>query len=76
MKQSRAMSLVEAVANVLVGYGVAVVTQNLQMGAIFSFVSFARSFMLRRLFETIRVTWAAQPAISPVRRSQQARRAK
>jgi len=29
MKQSRAMSLVEAVANVVVGYGVAVVTQIL-----------------------------------------------
>ena len=29
MKQSRAMSLVEAIANVAVGYGVAVVTQIL-----------------------------------------------
>jgi hypothetical protein len=27
MKQSRAMSLIEAVANVIVGYGVAVATQ-------------------------------------------------
>ena len=51
MKQSRAMSLVEAVANVVVGYGVAVVTQilifpvfglhttlaqNLKMGAVFT----------------------------------------
>ena len=66
MKQSRAMSLVEAVANVVVGYGVAVVTQmlvfpvfglhatlaqNLKMGAIFSAVSIARSFTLRRMFE-------------------------
>jgi len=91
MKQSRLMSLVESVANVIVGYGVAVVTQilifpvfglqttlaqNLQMGAIFSVVSIARSFALRRLFETIRVTWAAQPAISPFRRSKLARRAK
>jgi len=63
------MSLVEAVANVIVGYGVAVVTQilifpvfglqatlaqNLEMGVIFSFVSIARSFALRRLFEQIR----------------------
>ncbi len=91
MKQSRVMSLVESIANVVVGYGVAVVTQilifpifglqttlaqNLQMGAIFSVVSIARSFALRRLFETIRVTWAAQPAISPFRQSQLARRAK
>lgn len=69
-RQSRAMSLVESVVNVIVGYGVAVVTQilifpvfglhttlaqNLKMGAIFSFVSIARSFILRRLFERIRV---------------------
>lgn len=70
MKQSRIMSLVEAVANVVVGYGVAVVTQilifpvfglhatlvqNLKIGAIFSFVSLARSFALRRVFEAIRI---------------------
>ena len=51
MKQSRAMSLVEAVTNVVVGYGVAVVTQilifpafglhttlaqNLKIGAVFT----------------------------------------
>lgn len=70
MKQSRLMSLVEAIANVLVGYGVAVITQilifpvfglqttlaqNLKMGAIFTIVSIARSFALRRVFEAIRV---------------------
>ncbi len=70
MKQSRTMSLVEAVTNVVVGYGIAVVTQilifpvfglhttlvqNLKMGAIFSGVSIARSFALRRLFEAIRM---------------------
>ena len=70
MTQSRAMSLVEAVANVAVGYGVAVVTQivifpvfglhlsfaqNLKMGALFAAVSIARSFAIRRLFEAIRV---------------------
>jgi len=53
MTQSRTMSLVESVANVIVGYGVAVVTQilifpifglhttlahNLKLGAIFSFL--------------------------------------
>ena len=69
MKQSRAMSLVEAVANVVVGYGVAVVTQilifpifglhttlaqNLQMAVLFSIVSIVRSYVLRRLFEAIR----------------------
>jgi len=70
MKQSRLMSLVESVANVIVGYGVAVVTQilifpifglhatlaqNLQMGLLFTGVSIIRSFLLRRLFEAIRV---------------------
>lgn len=70
MKQSRAMSLVESIANVAVGYGVAVVTQilifpvfglhttlaqNLKMGAVFTVVSIARSYLLRRLFEAIRV---------------------
>ena len=70
MKQSRAMSMIEAVANVVVGYGVAVATQilifpvfglhttlaqNLKMGAVFSIVSLTRSFALRRVFESIRV---------------------
>ncbi|WP_245451320.1 DUF7220 family protein [Georhizobium profundi] len=64
------MSLVESVANVIIGYGVAVVTQilifpifglhttleqNLQMGAVFTVVSIARSFALRRLFEAVRI---------------------
>ncbi|MBY4895328.1 hypothetical protein KUL25_21415 [Rhodobacteraceae bacterium N5(2021)] len=70
MKQSRLMSLIEAITNVIVGYGVAVVTQilifpifglqttlgqNLAMGGIFTIVSLFRSFALRRLFESIRV---------------------
>lgn len=69
MKQSRLMSLIEAVANVVVGYGVAVATQilifpvfglhttmaqNLKMGAVFTVVSIARSYILRRLFERLR----------------------
>jgi len=70
LKQSRVMSLVEAIANVIVGYGVAVITQmmifpafglhttlaqNLTIGALFTIVSIARSFALRRLFEAIRL---------------------
>jgi hypothetical protein len=66
MKQSRLMSLVEVVANVIVGYGVAVATQilifpifglhttlaqNLKLGAVFTLVSIGRSYALRRLFE-------------------------
>lgn len=70
MKQSRLMSLVEAVANVIVGYVLAIATQilifpmfglhttlvqNLKMGAVFTVVSIARSFALRRLFEEMRI---------------------
>lgn len=70
MKQSRLMSLIEAITNVIVGYGVAVVTQilifpifglqttlgqNLAMGGVFTIVSLLRSFALRRLFEAILV---------------------
>jgi hypothetical protein len=73
VKQSRRMSLVESIANVVFGYGVAVVTQilifpvfglhatltqNLQMGVIFTIASIARSFGLRRLFEAIRLRGA------------------
>jgi hypothetical protein len=64
------MSLVESLANVAVGYGIAVLTQiavfpffglhvsladNLVMGAVFTIVSIARSFTLRRVFEEFRV---------------------
>ena len=70
MKQTRAMSLLESIANVLVGYGVAVTTQmlvfplfgwqasvqdNLTIGLIFTAVSIVRSYALRRGFEALRV---------------------
>jgi hypothetical protein len=69
MRQSRLMSLIEAVANVGVGYTVAVLTQllvfplfgmtttlanNLEIAAAFTVVSLARSYALRRLFEALR----------------------
>lgn len=65
MTQSRTMSAIEAVANVAVGFGVAVATQmavfplfglhasvgdNLAIGAIFTVVSLVRSYALRRAF--------------------------
>ena len=74
MKQSRLMSLVESLANVLVGYGVAVATQmvvfpifglavtateNLLIGLIFTVVSIVRSYALRRGFEALRVCQTA-----------------
>lgn len=77
MKQSRWMSLVEAVTNVLVGYGVAVAAQwavfplfslhatlqeNLLIGLIFTAVSLVRSYVLRRAFEAWRVTAPAAAA--------------
>ena len=68
-EQSRRMALVEAVANVVVGYGLAILIQllvfpvfgidvtlgeNLAIGSVFIVVSMARSYVLRRLFERIR----------------------
>lgn len=68
MKQSRLMSLVEAITNVIVGYGIAVVTQiivfpwfgleaalgeHMAIGVAFVAVSLVRSYLLRRLFALI-----------------------
>ncbi len=67
------MSLVEAIANVAVGYAIAVLTQmlvfpifglqvsladNLAIGLAFTAVSVSRSYVLRRLFEVVRVRGA------------------
>lgn len=66
--QSHLRSLLEAVANVLVGYGLAVLTQlavfplfglntslnqNLVLGTIFTVVSLIRSYALRRVFNSL-----------------------
>lgn len=68
MKQSRAMSLVEAVTNVVVGYILAILTQivvfpwfgieaalheHFAIGLAFLIVSLARGYLLRRLFDAI-----------------------
>lgn len=65
MTQSRTMSAVEAVANVLIGFWIAVLTQiavfpvfglkaafsdHLAIGLVFTIVSLARGYLLRRLF--------------------------
>ena len=70
MKQSKLASLIESVVNVFIGFGVAVcaqlavfpmfgvyasLSQGLGIGAAMTLVSVARSFLLRRLFEAIRV---------------------
>jgi hypothetical protein len=64
------MSLVESLANVAVGYGIAVATQavvfpwfglrvslsdDMAIGAVMTVVSIIRSFTLRRLFERLRL---------------------
>jgi hypothetical protein len=69
MKQSRRMSLIEAIVNVVVGFAVALLTQiavfpvfglqvslseNLAISLLFTTVSIGRSYALRRVFEAIR----------------------
>ena len=66
MTQSRRMSFVEAVTNVVVGYALAVAAQivvfpwfglrlhlgeNLMIGAVFVGISLLRSYALRRVFQ-------------------------
>lgn len=68
MSQTRRGSAVEAVANVLIGYGIAVAAQvaifplfgvnlplhdNLAIGALFTVVSLVRGYALRRLFNRL-----------------------
>ncbi len=67
--QSRRVSLLEAVVNTAVGYGLAILIQIVvfpwfdlqvrlvdmfQIGAVFTVVSIARTYLLRRLFEVWR----------------------
>lgn len=68
MRQSRSLSQVEAGANVLVGFGIAVLTQmvvfpmfglkaalsdHLAIGLVFTVVSLVRGYLLRRLFDRL-----------------------
>lgn len=65
MRQSRRMSIIEAITNVAVGYALAVVTQilmfpwfglhasfgdSLALGLVFTGISLIRGYALRRLF--------------------------
>ena len=67
--QSRRRSLIEAIANVVVGYALAVAMQiivfpwfglhpslgeNLAIGSMFTAISLLRNYALRRLFERFR----------------------
>ena len=68
MTQSRTMSAAESVANVAIGYGIALATQvvvfdaleipvsleqNLCIGVVFTVVSLVRSYLLRRFFNRL-----------------------
>ena len=72
--------MTEAVANAVAGYGIAVLTQlvvfpvfemrvplsdNLAIGGVFTLVSLARTYVLRRLFETIRMRSAETRTAAP-----------
>lgn len=69
-KQTRKASLIETLLNTAIGYGVALMAQivvfpwfginiplssNILIGAVFTGVSIARGFVLRRMFEALRV---------------------
>lgn len=69
MSQTRLQSAVESIANVVVGYGVALLSQllvfpmfgihvpfssNLAIGAWFTVISLVRSYVLRRWFNGLR----------------------
>lgn len=69
MTQSRKMSLIESLANVALGYALAIMTQivvfpwfdleadltqHLTIGVAFVGVSLVRGYLLRRLFERLR----------------------
>ncbi|MCK1742198.1 hypothetical protein IVA80_15340 [Bradyrhizobium sp. 139] len=70
MKQTRRASLIETILNTAIGYLIAVTTQiivlpwfgvhlpiasNFVIGLVFTVVSIARGFALRRFFEALRV---------------------
>lgn len=72
--QSKCMSFLEAAANIIAGYGLAVVTQlavfplfgmkislseNLLIGGIFTVISLIRNYVLRRLFNALAGAGAA-----------------
>ena len=76
--QSRQMSLIEAVANVVIGYVLAVTTQilafpwfglnatvgeNLAIGALFTAISLIRGYALRRLFTRLDRNKKDQPKL-------------
>ena len=76
MKQSKAMSLLESVINIAVGFGISLAAQivflpllgveisfrqNLAFALIMTVISIARSYLLRRLFEALHIRRPLSP---------------
>lgn len=70
MKQSRRMSLVESFVNIVVGFGINMTAQiyvfawfglhlpllqSFYIGLFFTVISIARAYLLRRVFEAVRI---------------------
>lgn len=81
MKQSRAMSLIESLINIAVGFGLSIAAQglilpllgvdipwraNFLFALLMTALSIARQFCLRRLFETLRIRRPLSPAMQAV----------
>ena len=81
MKQSRFMSMLESILSTAIGFGIALLTQvlvfplfgfhpsladNLLITSIFTVVSIARQFVLRRLFEALHIRRPLSPFVHAV----------
>lgn len=79
MKQSRVMSLIKSIINILVGFGISLtaqwfflpllgvsisLTQNFYFAVIMTVISIARSFLLRRIFEALHIRRPLSPFVS------------
>ena len=81
MKQSKLMSMLESIINIVVGFGISLLAQifflpllgveislhqNLQFALIMTVISIARSFTLRRIFEALRIRRPLSPFMQAV----------
>jgi hypothetical protein len=81
MKQSRLMSLIESIINIVVGFGISLgaqvvflpmlgvaidFRQNLVFALIMTVISIVRSYLLRRLFEAFRIHRPLSPFMQAV----------
>lgn len=81
MKQSRAMSLVESIINIAIGFGISLLAQwfflpllgvridlaqNFEFALIMTGVSISRQFILRRVFEALHIRRPLSPFIQAI----------